>query len=530
MLKVKNYSENDNEIRLVKYHKKGILRFIFSRIVIFALLLFLQVGIIYYYLGKLQKYIPYYSVIMITFTIIMVLYLFNCSMDSSAKLTWMVIISIVPITGAIFFAYTRVEIGHRALKKMVSGAISDSKGIMTTEKRILKKLEDDRSGIKEISNYLNNTGCFPIFDNSQVEYYPSGEDCFPVLLERLKNAKEYIFMEFFIVEEGIMWGRILKILADKVKEGVEVRVMYDGMCEMQLLPYNYSERLKQLGIQAKSFAPIHPLISTYFNYRDHRKVVVIDGEYALNGGINLADEYINKKYRFGYWKDTAIMVTGNAVKAYTLMFLQMWSSGDHDREFEKYLRTPKSGREIKAPGFVLPYSDIPLDDDKVGENVYMDVLNRASRYVHIMTPYLILDDEMKNAIKYAAMRGVDVKLILPGIPDKKAAYALAKSHYSELINAGVKIYEFTTGFVHAKVFVSDDEKAIVGTINLDYRSLYHHFECATYMYKTDCISEIENDYQLMLRKCRIVTKDSIKKEKIIYKMVGGVVKTFAPLM
>lgn len=528
-MKVKNYSTVNNEIRLVRYRKKGILRIIFSRLGAILLLLLFQLAIFYAMLAKLEKLNPYYTIFMAFFTIVMVLYLFNCSMDYSAKLTWLIIIALAPVPGSIFLAFTRIEIGHRALKKMVADVISKTTDYLSTDKKLIKEIEN--KDIYFLSKYLNKTGCFPVYNNTEVQYYPSGEACFSDFIEELKKAEKYIFLEFFIIEEGHMWGQILKVLTEKVKEGVEVRVMYDGMCEMQLLPYNYTDRLKSFGIKAKTFAPIHPFVSTYYNYRDHRKIAVIDGKVAMNGGINLADEYINKYKRYGYWKDAAVIVHGAAVKSYTLMFLQMWSADERTLEIEDYLSDGiNDASQVKSSGYVLPFGDIPLDNEKVGENVYMDILNKAEKYVHIMTPYMILDDELKNAIRFAAGRGVDVSIILPGIPDKKVAYALAKSHYKDLLDAGISIYEYTPGFVHSKVFVSDDEKAVVGTINLDYRSLYHHFECATYIEEADCISDIEADFQKTIPECRTVSYESVKHEKLLYKLVGGVVKTMAPLI
>ena len=336
-----------------------------------------------------------------------------------------------------------------------------------------------------------------------------------------------------------MWGSILKILIDKAKEGVEVRVMYDGMLEVSTLPANYCKLLQEHGIAAKAFSPIRPVISSHYNYRDHRKILVIDGKVAFTGGVNLGDEYINREERFGHWKDTAVMLKGDAAASFTLMFLQMWNITETEPRFEPYMSICQEAARASggfsvtrgsSDGFVIPYCDCPLDEDKVGELVYMDILNRASDYVHIMTPYLILDGELETALKFAAQRGVDVKLILPGIPDKKLAFALAKSHYKRLIDAGVKIYEYTPGFVHAKVFVSDDMKAVVGTINLDYRSLYHHFECAAYLYKTECIPDIEQDFQDTLSRCRMVTRESIKNEKAFYKIMGSLMKFIAPMM
>ena len=326
-----------------------------------------------------------------------------------------------------------------------------------------------------------------------------------------------------------MWGSILKLLIEKAKQGVDVRVMYDGMLEVSTLPADYCKRLQEHGIQAKAFAPIRPVVSSHYNYRDHRKILVIDGNVAFNGGINLADEYINRIERFGHWKDVGVMLKGDAVTSFTLMFLQMWNVFEKEPSITPRLTAPDE-LPSRPSGFVIPYGDCPLDDDKVGEAVYMDILNRAVDYVHIMTPYLILDGELETALKYAAERGVDVKLILPGIPDKKVAYALAKAQYRSLIRAGVKIYEYTPGFVHAKVVVSDDKKAVVGTINLDYRSLYHHFECATYMYRTGCISDIEKDFQDTLARCREVTQTTIRNEKFFYKAAGSLLQFIAPLM
>ena len=305
--------------------------------------------------------------------------------------------------------------------------------------------------------------------------------------------------------------------------------MYDGSCEFSTLPYDYPKRLRKLGIQCKTWEPIKPVITSAYNYRDHRKILVIDGKTAFCGGINLADEYINHTVRYGYWKDTAVMLRGAAVDSFTLMFLQMWNVKEKETEqFSKYFH--HYDKDIRANGFVIPYSDSPLNDHKIAERVYMDMLYTAKKYVYIMTPYLILDDEIFTALRYTAQRGVDVRLILPGIPDKKAIWALAKSHYRQLLAAGVKIYEYMPGFIHAKGFLSDDTKAVVGSINLDYRSLYHHFECAVYMYGSSCVKDISDDFQKTFSECRKVTFETIKKERFATKVTGAVLKLVAPLL
>ena len=527
-------SDTENIIRLAKPKRKGIISLIFSRFFIIALLILVEIAIILVPLFLLDEHFPHFVAGLGVFTIIMLVYLFNSKMDSTAKLTWMFIISIFQIAGALMLLFTQTNAGHRLIKERTDKMIADTKQTIPQDPQVMQQLREEDSYTDDLVRYLNRSGCFPAFAETETTYFPSGETKFEALLSELAKAEQYIFMEYFIIEEGYMWGKILEILTAKAKAGVDVRIMYDGMCEISTLPSNYCKLLKAEGIRAKAFAPIKPLLSSHYNYRDHRKICVIDGKTGFTGGVNLADEYINKIERFGHWKDTAVMLKGDAVRSFALMFLQMWNVDEKMPELDEVRRltvnAPESAEAVCPSGYVIPYCDCPLDEDKVGEAVYMDILNRAGQYVHIMTPYLILDGELETALKYAGQRGIDVKLILPGIPDKKIAYSLAKGHYASLIEAGVKIYEYTPGFVHAKVCVSDDEKGVVGTINLDYRSLYHHFECATYMYKTDCIRDIERDFQETLTQCRQVTKETMKGDETFYKIVGPIAKFIAPLL
>ena len=525
-------SENQpvNEVyRLAEPRKNGLLHLVFSRFFVILLLVALQVVLVILFYGWLKEMIPWFSAILVLFILGGVIYLFNSGMDSSAKLTWMFIISILPITGVALLAFTQTNIGNRKIKHRVKELIDKTSSAIRQKDGVLQKLSEDEAATDDLVTYLNRSGCFPAYDRTEVTYFPLGEDKFSAMLTELKKAERFIFLEYFIIDEGYMWGEVLKILEEKAKAGVDVRVLYDGMLEVSTLPTNYTELLGEHGIKAKVFSPIKPLLSSHYNYRDHRKILVIDGNVAFNGGVNLADEYINMRERFGHWKDTAVMLKGDAVKSFTLLFLQMWNLDEAEPSFVPWLGD-NTVMPLNPSGYVIPFGDCPLDEDKVGEMVYMDILNRAKDYVHIMTPYLILDGELETSLKYAAQRGVDVKLILPGIPDKKLAYSLAKSHYRRLVSAGVKIYEYTPGFVHAKVFTSDDEKAVVGTINLDYRSLYHHYECATYMYKTACIPQIEQDFQDTLSKCRQVTPETIRHEKLSYKLLGSLARFVAPLM
>ena len=518
---------NKNVIRLLPRRKKGVLRIIFSRVFLLILLTLVQIVMLHLGISYFTEKNPILMVFQVLFSVMMILYLFNSDMDSSAKLTWLWIIMLFPYIGTVFLWITTVDVGQRALKKRISVLNDESKNALKQKESVLQKSDIVGSGTDDLCRYLGKTGCFPLYDCTEVTYLPSGEAYFDALLAALKQAKSFVYLEYFILDEGYMWGSVLSVLAEKVKQGLDVRVMYDGMCEISSLSFDYPERMQALGISCKAFTKIRPFLSTNYNYRDHRKIAVIDGEIAFNGGINLADEYINRRMRFGHWKDAALMMRGEAVRSFTLMFMQMWNITEPETDW-----TPLSHPTLSAgtDGFVMPFADHPLDDDKVGENIYMDMLNRATRYVHIMTPYLILDDELESAIRFAAERGVDVRLILPGVPDKKTAFALAKSHYRRLTQSGVKIYEYTPGFVHAKVCVSDDCKAVVGTINFDYRSLYHHFECATYLYRCACIADIEQDFLNTMKNAAAVTPETIKNEKRRYKLLGGFLKIFAPLM
>ena len=514
--------------RLVKPRKKGLLRLVFSRFLFIIILIVVQVLILTTLYYWLYQYSPYFAAFFRLVAFLTVVYLFNNSMDSSAKLTWMLLISLAPLPGTAFLLFTQTNAGNRKTKENVARCIEQTRDFLVQDPDVKAVLSKDGSGTDDLSTYLSLGNSFPVFDHTQVTYFPLGEDKFEAMLEELKKAEKFIFLEYFIIEEGYMWGEILRILIEKAKAGVDVRVMYDGMCEISTLPFNYGKLLDEHGIKARSFSPIRPVVSSHYNYRDHRKILVIDGKVAFNGGVNLADEYINRIERFGHWKDTALMLKGPAVRSFTLMFLQMWNTMETEHDFSQCDVIPEEAAD--AEGYVMPFADCPLDEYKAGETVYMDILNRATDYVYIMTPYLILDGELETALRFAAQRGVDVRLMLPGIPDKKIAYALAKSHYWSLKEAGIKIYEYTPGFVHAKVFVSDDCKAVVGTINLDYRSLYHHFECATYLYKVPCIARIKEDFLETQEKCRLVTDETMRTEKLFYRIVGPLVKFIAPLM
>jgi len=521
--------EDNPGLTLIEKGQRGLIHVVFSRLGIIVLLLLFQFFLVFAAFNWLSAFLPHILTVVVSFSALMALYLLNTDTDASAKITWLLVILLLPVFGALLYCYTRSDLGMRILKKRLKFLMDSTQSSIPQSKKALAALRKESPGSAALAHYLHRTGCFPVYENTDVTYYPLGEDCWEDMLKELEKAQHFIFLEYFIIDEGQMWGRTLEILARKAREGVDVRVMYDGTCEFSTLPHDYPQRLRALGIQCKMFAPLLPFISTHYNYRDHRKIMVIDGHTAFTGGINLADEYINRRLRHGHWKDTAIMLKGEAVRSFTLMFLQMWSIREKQLEIDRFLAYPCQA-PAEARGYVLPYGDSPLDNDKVGERVYMDILNRAQNYVYIMSPYLILDGEMETALKFAAERGVDVRLVLPGIPDKKTPWALAKTHYASLMASGVKIYEYSPGFVHAKVFVSDDRQAVVGTINLDYRSLYHHFECAAYMYDTACIPAIKADVEQTIAQSALVPEDFMHREKWYLRLLGILTKAIAPLL
>ena len=368
--------------------------------------------------------------------------------------------------------------------------------------------------------------------NNTVTLLMNGQEKFDDMFRAIRQARSSVHLEYFNFRNDSIANMLFDLLAEKAKEGVEVRALFDAFgnsSNNRPLKKKHLKLIRKRGIEIYEFSPLRfPWINQVF-HRDHRKIAVIDGRVGFTGGVNLADEYINHIEKYGRWKDAAVMLEGEAVRPLTILFLEMWSIL-REPEFEKFLSVPP--HSVPAKGFAAPYGDCPLDGERVGEMVYIDLLNRAKRYIHIMTPYLILDGELETALKFAAERGVDVHLILPHVPDKKFAYALAKTHYKSLLDSGVKISEWLPGFVHAKVFVVDDSEAVVGTINLDYRSLYHHFENAVWMKDTACIPAIEKDFQKTLEFCRDVepTRESIWEGKVLLHLAGILLKVIAPLL
>lgn len=510
---------------------KDILKVLFSRIFIVGSLIIIQVALLIYAFLQLSHYFNYIYILFVALSIITVLWVISRKESTSYKLAWTIAVLGLPIGGTLLYIIFGKSNLSKEFKAKVEFIYKETIHYLNQDKVVSNEIKNDDKSIWRQSNYIQNVSYFPAYKNTSTEYLSPGEVKFERMLEELKKAKHYIFIEYFIIEEGFMWDSILDILIKKVNEGVEVRVIYDDFGCVTKLPRHYDKRLEALGIKCVIFNPISPRVTVRHNTRDHRKILVIDGHTGFTGGINLADEYINRIERFGHWKDASIMLKGEAVWSLTVMFLQTWDFYKNTIEdYNKFRPELYAYEQIESDGYVQPYGDSPMDDERLGEFTYLNIINRAKDYVYINTPYFIVNDEITTALEIAAKSGIDVRIVTPYIPDKWYVHLLTRSYYEQLIRAGVKVYEYTPGFIHSKTFVSDDEIGVVGTINLDFRSFYFHFECGTFLYKTKSVLQIKDDFLETLDKCKIVTLDEVTNERWYIRITRSILRVFAPLM
>ncbi len=514
-------------------------RIILRRRLIVALLLIAQIVLFVFMVTAWNKYYSILATVLTVVSLVVSLCILTRREKGAYKLTWIFVILAVPVFGVLLYLYVRLQSSNKFLNRRQAELSEHTRPLYgldgMTDSAYNDAVAADPRDLTQLS-YLKNFAGFPVYPATEAVYLSPGEEKFDCLIRELKKAKRYIFLEYFIIHEGLMWDTILDILREKVREGVEVRVMYDDIGCFLTLPKNYHKTLRGYGIKCTVFNPFRPVLSTIQNNRDHRKIVSIDGVVAFTGGVNLSDEYINAVQRFGHWKDAAVVLRGPAAWSMTLMFLEMWSlSGknmaDAPENFSAYMPEyfPEPAQHEGGWGFVQPYCDSPMDSENVGEHVYLQILNHASDYVYISTPYLIVDDSMISALTLAAKSGVDVRIITPHTPDKRLVHTTTRSYYRDLIAAGVKIYEYSKGFIHSKTFVSDDRIATVGTTNLDFRSLYTHFECGACLYGSPAVAEIKQDYLNTLEQCQQITPEQCR-DNIFIRLFHSFLRLCAPLM
>ncbi len=513
---------------------RKILKILFSQITIVSFLLVLQLLAIIASLLRISEYFIYFDVFLQLVSIMTVIIIINRHSNPSYKLAWVVPILMFPLFGGLFYLFIT---GQMHTKYYFSKLCSLEKSINKHYKQnpdILQEIKESFPERKPTVQYINNVCGMGAYRYTDAHYFPEGEDMWKSVLSELENATRYIFIESFIIQEGAMWDSILEVLKKKASEGVDIRVMYDGMGSMTLLPKNYPKTLESYGIKCRVFSPFTPFLSALQNNRDHRKILVIDGKTAYTGGVNLSDEYVNIGYTYGHWKDMSVMIKGEAAFCFARMFLHLWwhtSRNEEDiKDFEPVFLPHELIGEDSPKGYVMPYADKPQDEFQTGEYIYLDIINKAKKYVYITTPYLILDHEMTLALKNASYSGIDVKIICPRVADHWYARAVAYSYYKELTDAGIKLYEYEPGFIHGKTFCSDDEVAVVGSINLDYRSLYLHFECAAWFLDNPVVDSVRDDFRETLEKCTPITPRYFSNMNPLRKVLNAILRLFAPLM
>ncbi|MBC8584551.1 cardiolipin synthase [Oscillospiraceae bacterium NSJ-64] len=496
---------------------------------IFALLIIVQLAILFGTICFLEEYSGRIYGFLTFFGICVTLWLVSKDDNPSYKLAWVVLILILPVFGVLFYLIFGNKSMPQKMHKRISQSMEYEKSLLSNDFTHNDELSKIDAQLASLSRYISNTTYYPMWKNTQAEYFSVGETMWQRMIEELEKAEKFIFMEFFILEEGKMWEPIFEILKQKAAEGLDVRFLYDDLGCIQTLPSNYYKKMMDFGIKAAVFNPFEPHLNSSMNFRDHRKIVVIDGNVGFCGGINIADEYINAYEKHGHWKDTGVFLRGSAVWNLTSMFLSLWNFTCPTEDEGDYLRFHPT-LWTESDGFVQPFGDSPLNGINVLECAYMQILSRATKYVYITTPYLIIDNEMATCLSIAARSGTDVRIITPHVPDKWYVHETTQSFYQSLLDAGVCIYEYTPGFIHSKMFVSDDDVAIVGTANMDYRSFFLHFECGVCFYNAKAVADVRDDILKTLEHCRQVPKNYNKTVPIYKKILRSFLRLFSPMM
>lgn len=507
---------------------RNLVKLLYQRVGIVSICLLLQLLVVFAGVRWFSEYAPWYNAAVGILALILTLVIVSRPGDMAYKVAWIIPILAAPIFGVTLYLMFGGDHQSRRIQKNLQLMNDTMQTYLEQDRNILDRLELENLSMASQSYYLASKADCPIYRNTRTEYFPTGEDCFAQMCEDLKNARQYIYLEYFIIERGEMWNTILEILREKASQGVDVRVIYDDFGCITKLPYNYDKQLEAMGIHSRRFNPFVPIMSPLLNNRDHRKLMIMDGTIGYTGGINLADEYINTRNLYGHWKDCGLRLEGDAVWSMTIMFQSMWNL-IHGKHEQKTMLPPSCSVQTAA-GYVQPFTDYPLDNEGVSETVFLNMIARAKKSVYIMTPYLILDAAMLSVLTVAAKSGVDVRIITPGTPDKQYVYLVTRANYGELLKAGVRIYEYTPGFIHSKVVCVDMESAVVGTVNMDFRSLYLHYEDGVLLYNTESVQQVSDDFADTLPLCREVTLQAYQDRSKLLQILEMCLRIFAPLM
>lgn len=477
----------------------------------------------------LRNYSTILELIFTIITFVVVLKIYAKQGNTVFKTPWIILILALPLLGLCLY----LLFGHREATHKMRMRFEKIDPVILKELRqepeVMVALEQQDFSVANQCRYLGRYCGYPVYQNTDVVFYKEASDGFEAQLEELSKAEHFIFMEYHAIQEAEAFERLKAVLAERASKGVEIRIIYDDVGSIGFIDPGFIKRMEDIGVQCRMFNPVKPVMNIFMNNRDHRKITVIDNKIGFTGGYNLADEYFNITHPYGYWKDTGVKLAGDAVESLTAMFLEMWNAmRETDTDYGKYL--VKSGYQAREKGFVNPYADSPLDGEYVGENVYLNMIKHAKHYFYVSTPYLIISDEMSRELCMAAQRGVDVRVITPGVPDKKMVYRLTRSYYNVLVSKGVRIYEYTPGFLHAKQVLCDGELATVGTINFDYRSFYHHFENGVLLYDYDCIENIREDFAETMAVSQEVTELYRTGKKAVLRIGQCFLRLFAPLL
>ena len=506
-------------------------RAVFSRYTVSAILILIEMALMVYLYFSASTYSVVAFVLAVFVNIFAVVYIINRNDNPEYKVAWVVVVLALPFLGVLIYImfYTRRMTRREAM--LLAGSFSQLNVHRKNDGSFEKLLDVSPRAAGKANAIMNDDPISEVFCATSSKFFATGEEYFESLIEDLRSAKDFIFLEYFIIADGILWKRIHEILKEKAQVGIDVRVLYDDIGCMKTLPHYYEYTLRSEGIKAHRFGKVSPRVSSVHNNRDHRKICIIDGRVGYTGGVNIADEYINAKRRFGHWKDGGIRICGDAVRGLIKGFLSSWDYTDKTiSDYERFIDSVKPAEDADD-GFYIPFGSgpSPIYKRPTGKNVFLNLVNQAKNYVYITTPYLIIDYELTEALCNAAVRGVDVRIITPGIPDKKKVKILTKSSYPHLIESGVKIYEYTPGFIHEKTFVSDDKYAVVGTINFDYRSFVHHFENAIWMYLSPTVKTARDEFITTLERCEKIDR---RKSRLSFSewIVRNAIKFFAPLL